>query len=547
MDNVRTALILGPAISSRGGPPSLRVANIKVHASARAQTQRLSSCSWAVAGAAYGLHAAGAAGTRDVGNVKDSTRNCRASCSKALSICCVAGVAMRLSRVTGRRYPRHMRAIPCHASGQESSTGVQPPPERKKPKAKPMPQDTRVYPAKDLCSKCGFCNTSLVGKVQEACAFLGEGMAKIDRLEEKVHGRQRRLDVEDELYFGVAEAIRPIRVVAERRPSKRAWTGVITSIACEMLRSGRVDAVLCVASASPDKPMEPRPILARTVEEVLASGGVKPTLSPNIMPLELLFSEFGRDIKRLLFIGVGCQVQALRAVEADLGLESLYVLGTNCVDNPRDGEALQRFLRSASETPETATGFEFMQDNRIHVKHRDGRYERVPIFSLKDPHTCTGVIAKSCYSCHDYVNALTDLTVGYMAAPWEGGKMTEHAQYCVIRNQRGREMIDLLEGSGVLELGESAPEGGGFPRDGIIGGVLKPELDLAFGRRQPKEGPPRWLAEFLSDAITVLGPHGADFAKASIDRATLRNIVCARAEGQGDRIAILRPGEKTDG
>eukprot|EP00439_Symbiodinium_sp_Y106_P042692 s2903_g5.t1 len=104
----------------------------------------------------------------------------------------------------------------------------------------------------------------------------------------------------------------------------------------------------------------------------------------------------------------------------DLDLDVLYVLGTNCVDNPRDAEALQRFLRSASETPETAVGFEFMQDNRIHIKHRDGRYERIPVFSLEEPHTCTGVIAKSCYACFDYVNALTDLTVGYMATPWEG-------------------------------------------------------------------------------------------------------------------------------
>lgn len=50
----------------------------------------------------------------------------------------------------------------------------------------------------------------------------------------------------------------------------------------------------------------------------------------------------GEDIKRLLFIGVGCQVQALRSVEEDLGLDELYVLGTNCVDNPRDSEAGKR-------------------------------------------------------------------------------------------------------------------------------------------------------------------------------------------------------------
>jgi coenzyme F420-reducing hydrogenase beta subunit len=40
-------------------------------------------------------------------------------------------------------------------------------------------------------------------------------------------------------------------------------------------------------------------------------------------------------VKRLLFIGVGCQVQALRSVEHYLGLDKLYVLGTNCVDNGR--------------------------------------------------------------------------------------------------------------------------------------------------------------------------------------------------------------------
>lgn len=406
---------------------------------------------------------------------------------------------------------------------------------RQKPRSKPMPAEQKVYPAKDLCSRCGFCNTSLVGRVQEACAFLGEGMERIDALEAKVHGRRRRVDEENELYFGVTEenGLRPIRIAPESRPDRRAWTGVVTSIACEMLRSGRVDAVLCVGSSSPEAPLEPKPILARTVEEVLASGGVKPMLSPNLLPLEELWEVRGQDIRKLLFIGVGCQVQALRSVEEDLDLDALYVLGTNCVDNPRDAEALQRFLRSASETPETAVGFEFMQDNRIHIKHRDGRYERIPVFSLKEPHSCTGVIAKSCYACFDYVNALTDLTVGYMAAPWEGGKMTEHSQYCVIRNARGQEMVEAVSH---LELGDPAElmRPSLLSREGVVPGVLKPELDLAFGQRQPRDGPPRWLAEALSEIITFLGPQGLDFAKASIDRATLRNLICIRAQEDMD-------------
>ena len=82
------------------------------------------------------------------------------------------------------------------------------------------------------------------------------------------------------------------------------------------------------------------------------------------------------DVKRLLFIGVGCQVQALRAVERHLGLEKLYVLGTNCVDNgPREG--LAKFLGAASAAPATALHYEFMQDYKVHIKHDDGRYEKV--------------------------------------------------------------------------------------------------------------------------------------------------------------------------
>ena len=50
-------------------------------------------------------------------------------------------------------------------------------------------------------------------------------------------------------------------------------------------------------------------------------------------------------VRRLLFCGVGCAVQALRSVEADLDLDELYVLGTNCADNSPTPEAARNFLR----------------------------------------------------------------------------------------------------------------------------------------------------------------------------------------------------------
>ena len=61
-------------------------------------------------------------------------------------------------------------------------------------------------------------------------------------------------------------------------------------------------------------------------------------------------------------------MQALRSIEQYLGLEKLYVLGTNCVDNgPRKG--LDTFLKAASKDPDTVLHYEFMQARVCGVVH----------------------------------------------------------------------------------------------------------------------------------------------------------------------------------
>lgn len=50
-------------------------------------------------------------------------------------------------------------------------------------------------------------------------------------------------------------------------------------------------------------------MVARTPEDILAARGVKPTLSPNLEVLATVEALAG-TVKKLLFIGVGCQVCA---------------------------------------------------------------------------------------------------------------------------------------------------------------------------------------------------------------------------------------------
>lgn len=154
----------------------------------------------------------------------------------------------------------------------------------------------------------------------------------------------RDLDNEDDLLFGVHEEMLYARNSAPVPGAQ--WTGIVTQIAIDMLESGAVDAVVCVQSQDGDR-FAPKPVhelalqfaktswlrrcavdcsaancpeatirymrycgqvVARCKDDILAAKGVKPTLSPN---LNVLATVEALDVKRLLFIGVGCQASWL--------------------------------------------------------------------------------------------------------------------------------------------------------------------------------------------------------------------------------------------
>ena len=360
-------------------------------------------------------------------------------------------------------------------------------------RAKPLAKGS-TYPAKDLCSQCGLCDSRWVAYVRQACAFLNQ---QFEAMEERVHGRSRDLNNEDELYFGVSQRMLSARL---RQPIEGAqWTGIVSRIGVRALETGLVDAVLCVGQ-SPDDRFTPVPVLARTPEEVLAARVNKPTLSPNLQVLEQLP---GSGIRRLMAIGVGCQIQALRAVEATLPLVKLYVLGLPCVDNvSRDG--LQTFLESASRSPETVVHYEFMQDFRIHFRHSDGSTETVPFFGLDTP-KLKDVFSPSCF---DYTNAGADLVVGYMGA-------TFGRQWVTVRNPRGQELLDLVE----AELDAVPVTSRGKRQAAVQQGIDAYDKAVKL---------PMWLAELVGCIVKRFGPQGLEYGRFSIDSHFTRNALWVR-------------------
>ena len=354
-------------------------------------------------------------------------------------------------------------------------------------------------PAKELCSECGLCDTYYIHYVKEACAFLNQQIAA---LEQQTHGRSRNLDQPDDWYFGVRQDMMAAR---KQQPIEGAqWTGIVSTIAIEMLNRGLVEGVVCVQNTPEDR-FQPMPIVARTPAEVLAARVNKPTLSPNLSVLEQVEQS---GMKRLLAIGVGCQIQALRTVEKQLGLEQLYVLGTPCVDNvTRAG--LQKFLDTTSRSPETVVHYEFMQDFRVHFKHKDGSTETVPFFGLNTKEL-KDVFAPSCMSCFDYVNSLADLVVGYMGAPFGW-------QWIVVRNPRGQTMLDLvqdqLETQPVMSKGDR--------RSAVQQSIPAYDKGVTL---------PMWAARLMGIAIERIGPKGLEYARFSIDSHFTRNYLYVKRQ-----------------
>jgi coenzyme F420 hydrogenase subunit beta len=349
-------------------------------------------------------------------------------------------------------------------------------------------------PAKELCSECGLCDTYYIHYVKEACAFINQQVADLETV---THGRSRDLNNENDIYFGVHQEMMSAQ---KKEPIAGAqWTGIVSTIACEMLTQGLVEGVVCVQNSEDDR-FQPKPIIATTTEEILGAKVNKPTLSPNLSVLEQIEQS---GMKRLLVIGVGCQIQALRAVEDKLGLEKLYVLGTPCVDNvTRDG--LQKFLETTSKSPDTIVAYEFMQDFRVHFRHEDGTVEKVPFFGLKT-NKLKDVFAPSCMSCFDYVNSLADIVVGYMGAPFGW-------QWIVVRNETGKQMLDLVKD----QLNTQPVMSSGDRKQAVQNSIPAYDKGVTL---------PMWAAKLMGVVIEKIGPKGLEYARFSIDSHFTRNYL----------------------
>jgi coenzyme F420 hydrogenase subunit beta len=205
-------------------------------------------------------------------------------------------------------------------------------------------------------------------------------------------------------------------------------------------------------------------------------------------------------------------VHALRAIEAKLGLERLYVVGTPCSDNTTT-EMFHRFLDLLDPDPASVTYLEFRADFHVELRHADGRVRTIPFLQLPISKLPPDFFPLTCRTCVDYTNVLADITVGYM-----GGT---GAQWLLVRNERGEELLRLIE----PELTHSDPVSRGR-RAGAVKGFIANTERAAGGL--PLRRMPDFMRPIMGWLMPKIGPRGLEFARARVEMKAAETVLYLR-------------------
>jgi len=365
----------------------------------------------------------------------------------------------------------------------------------------------------ELCSSCGLCSIQAwpVTESVSSCVFTNGWLGE---REKKLFGRERSLDNPVEMRFGITLE----RFTAQLKnplPGSQ-WSGIITRMAMRACEEQLVEGVISLQH-TPGHHFFSQPVLAWSLDDIYATRGNKPVLSPVLSCLE---SAYRLGMKKVMVIGAACHLHTMRNFQEQheylRGMEILTI-GIPCVDNVARSK-WPWILKRMSKSPDTACHMEFMQDFRIHIRHLDGSVEKVPFFSLPEELSDPSIFPPACMSCFDYLNSLADITVGYI-----GAKLLprQKRQWILVRTETGQRLLKLIE-----EELERFPESGKWECRSFVQNTTKRIIESmkeTHKEYSPNSRIPLWLGNLLAGALGMIGPKGVGFAHYSVDFHLIRH------------------------
>ena len=274
------------------------------------------------------------------------------------------------------------------------------------------------------CIDCGICYANC-----PSVSFNEQEM------EEKIFGRTRK---PVEQLTGIYQEVYAARATSDEIHEKAQDGGVVTALLAQFLNDNG-DGVI-VAGLEKDKIWVPRPVVAKTREEVIAAAGTKYTPSPTLVGVKKAVKE--EKLEKIAVVGTTCQMRGLSL--ATMGsmrnkkiADSVALkIGLFCMET-FSYDSFMKYLKDNEVDSGRVTKFE-IKNGRFYAWAGEERLHRVRLAKVKP------LIRSTCHHCTDFTSEFSDISVGNVGSP--AGYST-----VIVRNDKGKEILEAAIKSGLIE------------------------------------------------------------------------------------------------
>lgn len=277
----------------------------------------------------------------------------------------------------------------------------------------------------DYCSECGNCYK-----------YCPQTYTPVNEFERKIFPGTNK-----EEYLGYYEKCIFAQSTDKSILSVAQNGGLVSALLIHALETGLIDGAILTIT---DKNWMPKPMLARTPEEIKRAAGSKYVMSPNM----LIYREVINDptIKKVAVVGLPCQIRAARKLQMEpiIPVENgkiEFIIGLFCHRNFSYEGLLETVKKILNIDLYEVKKFD-IRKGKFTILTQEGKQVELPVKELSK-HSWS-----SCASCTDFTGRLADISVG------NAGIIDVDWSLAIVRSKKAMELLDSAVKAGKLRIAE---------------------------------------------------------------------------------------------
>ena len=198
---------------------------------------------------------------------------------------------------------------------------------------------------------------------------------------------------------------------------------------------------MIVAGLEDDKVWVPKPVTAKTREEIIAAAGTKYTPSPTLVGVKKAVKE--QKLEKIAVVGTPCQITGLIRMTEGAKKNVKYRnavdlrVGLFCMET-FNYDSFMNYLKENEVDAEEVTKFE-IKNGRFYAHKGEERLHRARLKKVKK------LIRSCCAVCNDFANEFADISVGNVGS--DPGYST-----VLVRTERGKKALESTVKAGLIEI-----------------------------------------------------------------------------------------------